>query len=53
MNKSFILISIPKDRYDNMVSSYSTVVAENERLKNKLKEMERLVQDYDRTACKH
>ena len=28
--KSFMLISIPKERYDHMVESYSAVVAENE-----------------------
>lgn len=49
--KSFMLISIPKERYDHMVESYSAVVAENERLKDKLKRIERLVKEYDGT-CK-
>ena len=48
--KSFMLISIPKERYDHMVESYSAVVAENERLKDKLKRIERLVKEYDGTG---
>ena len=45
--KSFMLIFIPKERYDHMVESYSAVVAENERLKDKLKRIERMVKEYD------
>lgn len=48
--KSFMLISIPKERYDRMIESYSNVVAENERLKDKLKKIERLVKEYDGTG---
>ena len=48
--KSFMLISIPKERYDHMVESYSAVVAENERLKDKLKRIDRLVKEYDGTG---
>lgn len=48
--KTFTLISIPKGRYDHMVESYSAVVAENERLKDKLKRIERLVKEYDGTG---
>jgi hypothetical protein len=48
--RSFMLISIPKERYDHMVESYSNVVAENERLKDKLKKIERLVKEYEGTG---